>query len=146
MYRVIRTGLICAFIATSTQAIAAQGKGKGQGKGNGNAHNAAPSEGSLFGKETERIIREWFASPTNMKGLPPGLAKKEQLPPGLQKQLARNGELPPGLQKKVQPLPPQLEIRLPRLPDGRRRIVIAGNVILLEERTARILDIIRAVF
>ena len=56
----------------------------------------------------ERIIREWFSEPNNMKGLPPGLAKKDHLPSGLQKHLARNGQLPPGLQKKLQRLPPTL--------------------------------------
>ena len=84
--------------------------------------------------------------PDNLKGLPPGLAKREELPPGLQKQLAKNGKLPPGLEKKIEPLPRDLEIRLPRLPDGRRRIVIAGNVILLEERTAMIVDIVQNIF
>ena len=142
MYRTITTALISAFIATSAPAALAQGKGQSKSQ----AHDVQTPDGSLFGKESERIIREWFANSSNLKGLPPGLAKRDQLPLGLQKQLARNGQLPPGLQKKVQPLPQQLEIRLPRLPDGRRRIVIAGNVILLEERTARILDILRAVF
>ena len=36
-------------------------------------------------------------------GLPPGLAKRDQLPPGLQKHLWKHGSLPPGLQKKVGP-------------------------------------------
>src|ERR1051326_3832533 len=74
-----------------------------------------------IGRNDERIIREWFAQPSNLRGLPPGLAKKERLPPGLEKQLARNGQLPPGLQKRIQPLPPVLESRLTRLPEGRRR-------------------------
>ncbi len=30
-------------------------------------------------------------------GLPPGLAKRDELPPGLEKQLEKNGTLPPGL-------------------------------------------------
>jgi hypothetical protein len=74
--------------------------------------------------------------------LPPGLAKKERLPPGLQKQLARNGQLPPGLQKKLQPLPPTLEARLTRLPEGRRRVIISGSVVLLDQRNNIILDMI----
>jgi hypothetical protein len=77
-----------------------------------------------------------------MRGLPPGLAKKEHLPPGLQKQLARNGQLPPGLQKKIQPLPPTLEARLTRLPVGTRRVIISGSVILLDERKNLILDMV----
>jgi len=129
--------------------VAKQGRGRGRGNQSAEVSETdryRTAAGGLFSKDQERTIREWFSTSSNLQGLPPGLAKRETLPPGLQKQLARNGQLPPGLQKKVQPLPPQLEIKLPRLPDGRRRIVIAGNVILLEERTARILDIIQAVF
>ena len=121
----------------------AQGRGNGRGRGASETSNA-PSDG--FGKDQARIIREWFSVKQNLDGLPPGLAKREQLPPGLQRQLERNGELPPGLQKKVQPLPPALEIKLPRVPDGCRRVVISGNVILLEIQTARIVDILVNVF
>ena len=35
------------------------------------------------------------------EGLPPGLAKRDELPPGLQKHVRERGSLPPGLQKKV---------------------------------------------
>src|SRR5690606_37311777 len=37
------------------------------------------------------------------KSLPPGLAKRDELPPGLAKQLARNGHLPPGLERRNLP-------------------------------------------
>src|SRR5262245_5176160 len=125
--------LLCLAFLISIPLIAAA-----QGKGNSRKKSSAKTDASItisFGKDEERIIREWFSNRSNLQGLPPGLAKREQLPPGLQKQLVRNGTLPPGLQKKVQPLPVALENRLPRLPDGRRRVVIAGNVILLEPRT-----------
>jgi hypothetical protein len=77
--------------------------------------------------------------------LPPGLAKRETLPPGLQRQLVRNGQLPPGLEKKIQPLPPALEVHLAPLPEGRKRVFIGGSVILLDERKNLILDLV-AVF
>ncbi len=38
-------------------------------------------------------------------GLPPGLAKRNNLPPGLQKHLWKHGSLPPGLQKRIGPGP-----------------------------------------
>jgi putative nucleotidyltransferase with HDIG domain len=41
--------------------------------------------------------RDAKSSPGHVKGLPPGLAKKDQLPPGLRKK----DELPPGLAKQV---------------------------------------------
>jgi len=63
-----------------------------------------------IGRSDKRIIREWFSQPINMKGLPPGLAKKERLPPGLQNHLARNGQLPPGLQKNFNLCPQPLRL------------------------------------
>ena len=101
------------------------------------------AQGRAFGKEHEKTIREWFGNNANLQGLPPGLAKRQQLPPGLQRHLERNGTLPPGLQKRIQPLPTSLESKLPKTPQGVKRVVVAGNVILLEERTAKILDILK---
>ncbi len=66
--------------------------------------------------------------------LPPGLAKRDRLPPGLEKQLQRNGTLPPGLQKRVQPLPESCEAQLPRLPREWERVILGGRIILLDER------------
>lgn len=96
----------------------------------------------IFHARDRRIIIEFYRSqPSN---LPPGLAKRNgNLPPGLEKHLERNGTLPPGLQKRVEPLPDELEIRLPRLPSGYRRCRVAGSVIILNQKTGAILDIIR---
>ena len=99
-----------------------------------------------FGPAEERLIREWFSTQSNYSNLPPGLAKRDNLPPGLQRQLQRNGTLPPGLQKRVQPLPLGLEQQLPPIMVGMRRVVLSGNVILLEAATAKIVDLIRDVF
>ena len=99
-----------------------------------------------FGPEQERVIRVWFSQASNRKNLPPGLAKRESLSPGLERQLQRNGTLPPGLQRRIEPLPVALERQLPPLSQGTRRIVLAGHVILLEVSTSRILDLLRDVF
>lgn len=72
--------------------------------------------------------------------LPPGLAKREQLPPGLRKQLAKRGTLPPGLQS--QHLPSDLERQLSHLPAGYVRLRIATDVLLIDERTRVILDVV----
>jgi hypothetical protein len=65
------------------------------------------------------------------------------LPPGLEKQLRERGKLPTGLEKKLQPLPPELERQLRVLPTGYRRVAIGGHVILMNEKTAVIYDMIR---
>ena len=109
---------------------------------------------TLLGKEKDhppyflpderKIIIEFFRD--NQSGLPPGLAKRGgNLPPGLQKHLQKNGTLPPGLQKRLQPLPADLEKRLPGIPDIWGRVVLGRRVILLDRRTSRILDIIENV-
>lgn len=81
-----------------------------------------------------------------MKGVPPGLAKRRgNVPPGLQKKLDRNGELPPGLQKRLEPLPDALNRQLPSLPEYWERVIVERDVILIDRRTNRILDIIENV-
>lgn len=98
-----------------------------------------------FLPEERRIIHEYYHKSGPPKGLPPGLAKKGKLPPGLQKHLDKTGKLPPGLQKRLEPLPPDLDARLPRLPDYWERVILERNVILIDRRTQRILDIIENV-
>ena len=98
-----------------------------------------------FLPEERRIIVEYFhrGHPGTTKGLPPGLAKRGgNLPPGLQKHLDKNGRLPPGLQKRLEPLPVDLESRLPRLPEYWERVILERDVILIDRRTQRVLDII----
>ena len=77
------------------------------------------------------------------KGLPPGLARKESLPPGLAMQLEKNGTLPPGLAKRE--LPEDLANKLPPTPKGRERVIVDNNVVLIEKATGVILDIIKDV-
>jgi hypothetical protein len=99
-----------------------------------------------FLPEERRIIQDYYHPLGPSKGLPPGLAKRGgKLPPGLQKQLKKNGKLPPGLQKSLKPLPTDLEYRLPRLPEFWQRVILERDVILIDRRTNRILDIIENV-
>jgi hypothetical protein len=100
-----------------------------------------------FLPEERRIIEEfYYGRKRKHKGLPPGLAKRGgNLPPGLQKKLDKDGRLPPGLQKRLDPLPIDLDRRLPRLPGHWERVVFERHVILIDRRTDRILDIIENV-
>ena len=98
-----------------------------------------------FLPEERQIIEQYYrqGKKGKAKGLPPGLAKRSgNLPPGLQKHLEKNGQLPPGLQKRLEPLPVDLDRRLPRLPEYWERVVLERDVILIDRRTNRILDII----
>jgi hypothetical protein len=99
--------------------------------------NYATRGPSGFSDDEQRIISDCFVD--DRAGLPPGLAKKDHLPPGLEGQLQRNGTLPPGLQKRVQPLPGSCTARLPQLPRDWARVVLSGRIILLDPRQ-RIVD------
>ena len=75
------------------------------------------------------------------KAMPPGLAKRDSLPPGLAAQLERNGTLPPGLAKRE--LPADLEQQLPPVKDGYERTILEDlSVVLIEKASGRIADII----
>ena len=113
------------------------------GRGVGSALDV--SRPATFLPEERRVIEDYYrqAHKGKGKGLPPGLAKRGgNLPPGLQKRLEKNGHLPPGLQKRLEPLPVDLDRRLPRLPEYWERVVLERDVILIDRRTNRILDII----
>lgn len=93
---------------------------------------------AVFTALERQIIRDYYR-----RNLPPGLARRESLPPGLRRQLVRNGRLPPGLEKRA--LPADLRARLPAR-DPRYDIVRVGtDVLLILIATGVILDIIEDV-
>lgn len=136
--------LVLALLA-GAMALASQGKGKGQGKSGRSVDGggARVSIAVVFGDADRRAIQEWVRTP-GPAGLPPGLAKRGELPPGLQKQLRRNGTLPPGLQKKISPFPDALVRRLQPLPPdcGCDRIFLDGRALIVARATSAILDVI----
>ena len=77
------------------------------------------------------------------KKMPQGLAKRDSLPPGLEKQLQKNGTLPPGLAKRD--LPPDLARRMPARNDGTETVIVDSDVVLVEAATGVVLDILRGV-
>lgn len=88
--------------------------------------------------EQERIvINRWLRS--NHRNLPPGLAKRDSLPPGLERKLRAGGTLPPGLQKRLDPFPADLSRQLTPLPSGYSRVFLSDRALLLDAGR-RILD------
>jgi hypothetical protein len=111
--------------------------GGGRGNRDGNYDQARNDSNSgrgnyrEFSDDDRNYISQCYSG-GDRSGLPPGLAKKDRLPPGLEKQLQKNGKLPPGLQKRVQPLSSNCQVRLPRLPGGWERVVYGDRVLLLD--------------
>jgi len=149
--RLIPCSLLC--LALTGAATFAQGNGNGYGKGKGkNKHQQAQEEEAaasdhggariVFSTRDRDIIRGYYHD--RYSNLPPGLAKRGgNLPPGLQKHLERDGTLPPGLQKRVEPFPAELERRLPPLPGPYSRVTLGVDIMILDRRTQRIVDIVR---
>jgi hypothetical protein len=145
-----------AFALSWNSPAAAQGRGRGRGQDK----KAEKIEDKREGKDEKReqarenrqeaidraaharAIREYARAGS----LPPGLAKREQLPPGLRKQLRERGELPPGLDKRWQPVPAPLVTRLPPVPPYYQRYFAGDDLIIVDTRTNRIAAIIRDVW
>jgi hypothetical protein len=92
---------------------------------------------STFTNYDRQNIRGCFYDTAN---LPPGLARRDSLSPGLERQLERNGTLPPQLESRAEPLPDSCNARLPRLPADWSRVVV-GNRVLLLDPGSRISDL-----
>ncbi len=105
-------------------------------------HKRQVKDSRAFGKHQEETIRDWFSNKKNLRNLPPGLAKRDHLPRGLERQLGKNGTLPQGLQKRLQPLPRSLVRLLPRVPYDVARGVIGSHVVLFELESNQVLDIL----
>lgn len=116
-----------------------EGHGHGKGKGKGHEKHEDEDRDEHSYKHHDKDIRGWYQE--NEGHLPPGLAKRDRLPPGLEKQLVVRGTLPPGLQKKVYPCPVELERRLPPPPPECAHVLLGGHIVLLNRRTNLVVDI-----
>ena len=92
----------------------------------------------VFGDSDRRMIRDYYRG--SHKALPPGLAKKSPSHPGLRHHIEKFGRMPPGIGGNRLPL--ELERRLRSLPDGYVRLLVDGDVLLMNERTRYVLDMI----
>jgi hypothetical protein len=117
-----------------------------QGKANKGQSDDVPTQPLLntIISATERaLIGDYVTKAKKSKqGLPPGLAKRDRLPPGLQKHIDRTGRLPPGLEKRT--LPDDLRGLLPRR-TGQDYRVVGDDIVLIETATNVILDIMKGV-
>jgi hypothetical protein len=88
-----------------------------------------------------RVIRAYARGGS----LPPGLAKREALPPGLRKQLRERGTLPPGLEKHLVPVDRALATRLPAVPSSYQRYFAGDDLIVVDTRSNEVVAIVRDV-
>src|SRR5579885_534306 len=124
-----------SILTASLMFTAALTFAKGQGR---NANKQDDDDGPYYGEQERRAINEWYAD--HASSLPPGLAKRDRLPPGLEKQLVRRGTLPPGLEKRIEPCPPDLDRYLPPPPPDCAHVLIGGHIVLLNRKTNVVVD------
>ena len=135
--------------ALSTTLAVAQDHGKGHdkhdrdddddhGKGHGKGHEKKQDRQSYSDHDREEM-RGWYRE--HHDHLPPGLAKRDRLPPGLERQLVVRGTLPPGLRAKIVVCPRDLERHLPPPPPDCEHVLIGGHVVLLNRRTFLVVDV-----
>lgn len=86
-----------------------------------------------FSDRDRRLMRDYYQG--KHQKTPPGLAKREQLPPGL----AKRDTLPPGLRGRK--LPRELESRLTPLPVPYVRVMVGGDIVLMNGRTRVVADL-----
>ncbi len=137
--------LLLASLISPNLISAKGGKGKSKDSHEKGTGVAVSIDFRVFGESQETTIRAWFSNKKNLEGLPPGLAKRERLPNGLERQLEKNGSLPPGLEKRLYSFPLELERLLPEVPKGVVRVVIGVDILLLDKTSNTILDIVREV-
>lgn len=147
--RYARNVLLVSLLAISAipgVAFAAQGRGRGHGSGQGSEKvakvNARDKAIAIDRDGHRRIVHEYYTQ----QALPPGLAKREALPPGLAKQVRERGELPPGLQKRMTRVPAPLAARLPGLPGYYSRYFAGNDLIIVDDRSNRIVSVIPNIF
>jgi len=94
----------------------------------------------IFNDADRRKINQYFDKKHKSKTLPPGLAKKDELPPGLRKHIEKYRELPPGIEGRR--LPQELENTLSPLPSNYIRLQVGGDIVLIHGRTRYVLDVV----
>jgi len=137
--RVLPLALIAAALACAGPA-AADRKDPGGNSPSAADHAPGKQKGHKgFGKgEREEIERYYQSHPDRRKQLPPGLAKKNRLPPGWQKKLAPGQRIPDDVWAHRVELPREIKV-----PDekGVIRVRIDDRVVKVAERTREVLDV-----
>ena len=146
--RSIFAALLAAVFLFSGPGLAdAAGKNKNKGKpaGAGGASQGQSSTSTtnqllsaIITVAERALIGDYVNRAYQSGGLPPGLANRQQLPPGLQKHIQRTGRLPPGLENRG--LPNDLLGLLPQR-RGQNYQVVGNDIMLIEAATGLILDI-----
>jgi len=128
----------CAAVVLALASVTVFAKEHGKGHGKGKQKGVSQME-FRYSDHDRDSIRGWYKGRGG--NLPRGLAKRDELPPGLAQQLVVRGTLPPGLRKKMYRCPRDLVRLLPPPPPDCRHFLIGGRIALVNRRTYVVVDI-----
>jgi hypothetical protein len=118
-----------------------RGHGYGHDHDNGRGHDRERGhDHDRYSDHDRNAARGWYHD--HYSHLPPGLAKRDRLPPGLERQLVVRGFLPVGLRRQMRPCPHELEVMLPPAPPNYAHVVIGGNLVLVNRANFQIADVL----
>ena len=146
--KTLACSVLAAAVAMAGAAFAGPPKDKGKDKDASDPPSAAayaPGKSGDHGrpafstKERDDIERYFKSNPEARKQLPPGLAKKNKLPPGWQKKLAPGQRVPDDVWERRVALPREI-----KLPDekGVVRVRIDDRIVKVAERTREVIDVL----
>jgi hypothetical protein len=152
--------LAIAILALNTSVVLAQEEGHEHGRGHDKHSNEDRDNdrrgnddrdddrhgnkehdyrGHGYDDRDREMMHGWYEH--HRGNLPPGLAKKDRLSPGLERQLELRGTLPPGLRARIHAVPVDLERELPPPPPNCEHALIGGHVVLMNSRTFVVIDL-----
>ena len=106
--------------------------------GRGHAYGHEKREHERY-MDHDRDLRGWYHD--HYRHLPPGLAKRDRLPPGIERRLVVQGYVPVEVRGRMQPCPRELEVMLPPPPPNFVHVVIGGNLVLYNRANFQIADV-----
>jgi hypothetical protein len=147
-------GLLIGSAALSPALASPPGHAGKDQKGNSgqNGHGAQHDEDHNKGpksrwESTDRSLIEryflshWSDGTPRSQGMPPGLAKKGKIPPGIAAQIQQGKRLPSGVGR---PVPPYLLTQLGKYP-GYDQLLVGNDMVLVDAVSRVIVDIFRNV-
>lgn len=149
MVAVLAAGAPATSLAASA-SFAPQGNKKDAKPAKSKQAKDKDNKGKSHDKETDvvvvvdrdghhRVVREYVTR----GNLPPGLAKRRTLPPGLSQQLREKGTLPPGLRDYYTPVPADWNRRFPAIPGHYQRYFVGSHLIIIDSRDNTLVSLIR---
>jgi len=149
MKKSITIVLAALALALAAPAMADHPRKGGKGKGKEDSAAEYAKDGKKAGKkggkkfdgdERDVIVRYFDSNPSARSQLPPGLAKKNKIPPGWQKKIGVGQRIPDDIWVHRVPLPHEILVKLPPPPPGVIHVRIEDRVLKVIEKTHEVLD------